>query len=206
VDLIGFVERIYYVFCRRGDVIERLRRSFPDDPALRTLDLGGGDGRVSHALAKTSPGIFVIADIDHDALRAVPREDSLHPVLVPARGRLPFRQGAFDRVLIVDVLHEVSEGREQLLAELARAVRPGGELMVVDFDGRSFLPPVFGWLARRTGRRCRFFQNPEELHSSLERLGLDASAESLDGLRFLVTARAPLSRTTARSSAHLARA
>lgn len=190
MDLIGLAERIYYTLRPRGDVIERLRRSLPKGRALRTLDFGGGEGRVSRALSEAWPGIFVIADVDLEALRRVPAGGSLHPVLVPAGGRLPFHARAFDCILVVDVLHEVGDGRERLLAELARALRPEGELFVIDFDGRNRLTLVFRWLARAARRRCRFFQTPEELRDALFRTGLEAEVESVDGLRFIARGRA----------------
>jgi ubiquinone/menaquinone biosynthesis C-methylase UbiE len=197
VDVIGSLERFYYRFHARGDVIERLRASFPPGAPFLTLDLGGGDGRVSRALAASSTGDFVVADIDPEALAHVPRGGRLRPVLVPAAGRLPFRDSVFDRVIAVDVIHEVDDG-PSLLAELARVLRPGGELLVVDFDGRSLLPPVLGWIARLSRRRCRFFGTPVALRDALAGLGLEATVEPIDSLRFLARARAPLARPAER--------
>jgi SAM-dependent methyltransferase len=183
VDGIGLVERLYYACHARGDVVERLRAQFPSGVALRTLDFGGGSGRVSRALADLSPGTFVVVDIDDEALRLVPRGSALRAVLVQAEGRLPFRAGSFDRIIMVDVLHEVANGTA-LLKELARLLAPGGELLVVDLDGLSFLTSIFGWIARLTGRRC-LFRTEHELRADLARLGLEVATERIDGLRFL---------------------
>lgn len=190
MDLIGWLESLYYAFHRRGDVIERLRAWSPPGVSLRTLDHGGGSGRVSKGLAESSPGTFVVADIDAFSLRRVPRSASLHAVVVPASGPLPFREAAFDRVLLVDVLHEVNDGRG-LLQELARALRPGGAVMIVEFDGGAVLPRVFRRIAALAGHRCRPLV-PDELRAWLTASGLSARVEPIDGLRFLAHARAAL--------------
>jgi SAM-dependent methyltransferase len=46
-------------------------------------------------------------------------------------GNLPFGSGSFDSVLIRDVLHHVPD-RQQVVAEAARVLRPGGVLAVIE--------------------------------------------------------------------------
>lgn len=49
--------------------------------------------------------------------------------------RLPFDDGAFDVVVSNFVVHEMDSGadRDQLLREMARVLRPGGRVAVIDF-------------------------------------------------------------------------
>jgi ubiquinone/menaquinone biosynthesis C-methylase UbiE len=66
--------------------------------------------------------------------------------LVPVRaeaGKLPFIGGSVDRVLMVNMLHEV-EDREAFAVEVERVLRPGGKCTVVDFQKKetSFGPPL----------------------------------------------------------------
>ncbi|HYH65878.1 MAG TPA: methyltransferase domain-containing protein [Urbifossiella sp.] len=56
-------------------------------------------------------------------------------VVVPARGPLPFQAGAFDRCYMSHVLEHVPwDDVPQVLAEVRRVVRPGGEVLVVGPD------------------------------------------------------------------------
>ncbi len=59
--------------------------------------------------------------------------------------RLPFRRNVFDRVLCRDLLHHLG-GPEQLEAvkEMFRVCRPGGEVVVIEPNGRN---PLMGVLA-----------------------------------------------------------
>jgi len=61
--------------------------------------------------------------------------------------RLPFRRNVFDRVLCRDLLHHLG-GQEQLEAvkEMFRVCRPGGEVVVIEPNGRNPLIAVFGLL------------------------------------------------------------
>ncbi len=91
-------------------------------PGSRLLDLGCGDGR--HAREALRRGAFVVA-LD----REVPK--GLAPAsAVQGDGlRLPFADGAFDRVIAAEVLEHVVDDRAAM-AELARVLRPGGRVAV----------------------------------------------------------------------------
>jgi SAM-dependent methyltransferase len=59
--------------------------------------------------------------------------------------RLPFRDDVFDRVLCRDVLHHLPRPRQrEAVAELFRVCRPGGEVIVIEANGRN---PLIGGLA-----------------------------------------------------------
>jgi ubiquinone/menaquinone biosynthesis C-methylase UbiE len=69
--------------------------------------------------------------------------------------RLPFREGAFDRAFLVHVLGEIPDQRGAL-AELARVLRPGGELAVEEGvnDPDYVRGPVLVRLAEAAGFRA----------------------------------------------------
>lgn len=109
-------------------------------PGDRLLDLGCGAGR--HAFEAARRGA-VVAALDADAGEVKDVAALLSAMAdageVPAGGagaavngdalRLPFPDGAFDRVIAAEVLEHVPADRAAV-AELARVLRPGGTLAV----------------------------------------------------------------------------
>ncbi|HXV36287.1 MAG TPA: methyltransferase domain-containing protein [Myxococcota bacterium] len=100
------------------------------------LDAGCGEGR--HCLGALERGARVVGlDLDRDSLRAGAR--GVHETARAAgrlgalvRGdalRLPFADGAFDRVICSEVMEHVHDYRA-VARELARVTRPGGCLAV----------------------------------------------------------------------------
>ncbi len=190
MSLLGLVERAYYLFHRRGDVVEALAsRMPPGDSPPEVLDFGGGTGRVSRALAARRSGRFTVADIDPVPLARAAGRPSLRPLLVPEEGPLPFAAGTFDCILLVDVLHHVRDA-EATLAELTRSLRPGGRILVVDFDATRLAARVMRGLAAFRRRPCRLW-SPDELVRVLSRAGLATRVDRVDALRFLVDGRRP---------------
>lgn len=128
--------------------------NLPADGLL--LDAGGGTGRVSRLLVPWVRGV-VVCDASRGMLAQV-SPGGLCTVQCHAE-RLPFADGAFARVLVVDALHHFSRQREAL-AELVRVLAPGGRLLVSEPDighrgvrlialaerlalmGSRFLPPT----------------------------------------------------------------
>lgn len=111
-------------------------------PGDRLLDLGAGGGR--HAYEAMRRGAVVTA-LDADAgeikdtygmMRAIAAEE---PAITACGGRgtaiagdalrLPFSNGAFDRVIAAEVLEHIPQDR-LAMSELARVLRPGGTMAV----------------------------------------------------------------------------
>ncbi|HEY2943486.1 MAG TPA: class I SAM-dependent methyltransferase [Vicinamibacteria bacterium] len=95
---------------------------------LRCLDLGSDNGVVSLLLRRRG-GRWASADLTPEAVSSI-RElvsDDVHQVAGGAR--LPFADGEFDRVVVVDMLEHVADDAA-FAAELARVIRPGGRLVV----------------------------------------------------------------------------
>ena len=109
-------------------------------PGELVLDLGCGFGR--HAFGALRRGADVVAgDLGRaelaevasmvTAMRAageIPGEAVGCPAAADAR-RLPFADGAFDRIIAAEVLEHIADDGAAL-AELARVLRPGGTLAV----------------------------------------------------------------------------
>lgn len=106
---------------------ERLRSLLRLPVAGRMLDAGGGTARVS---AQLRPYVreLVLADVSPPMLDQARGKTDLHPLLSQAE-RLPFPDGSFERVLVVDALHHF-HNQEAAIADLVRVLSPGGRLVI----------------------------------------------------------------------------
>jgi ubiquinone/menaquinone biosynthesis C-methylase UbiE len=124
------------------------------------LDAGAGDGHISLVAARlVGPAghvyaVDVRAEVLAPLLEAIRAQQitNIQPLVVDLAGPLPFPTASVDVSLISNVLHELVENEvaASALRELARVLKLGGTLAVVDFkqDGDpAFGPP----LARRLG-------------------------------------------------------
>ena len=61
--------------------------------------------------------------------------------------RLPFRRGVFDRVLCRDLLHHLQDpDQREAVTEMLRVCRPGGEVVLIEPNGRNPLIALFALL------------------------------------------------------------
>ncbi len=110
--------------------------------AERVLDVGCGTGGTTVALSgpELHAGVVVGLDASESAVEAARVRARAHGldtervwfVHVAAGAALPFAAGCFDLVTCVSVLEFVSTqgGREALMAEMLRVLKPGGHLYV----------------------------------------------------------------------------
>lgn len=108
------------------------------EPGMTVLDFGCGTGRVSLPLARRlgPGGRLVAADMQQGMLaRTAARlqAEGLDNVelLLAAAGEDKLGDARFDRVLLVSVLGEIPD-RETAMAQLYRALKPGGILSVTE--------------------------------------------------------------------------
>jgi arsenite methyltransferase len=122
-------------FQRRRELVENALRAQPSD---RILDVGCGPGfYVAAMLSRVgSAGMVVGIDTSPDMLAmATKRCESHHNVAFhqASATKLPVEDSSFDAALSVQVLEFVDDV-DAALAELHRALRPGGRLVVWDVD------------------------------------------------------------------------
>ena len=132
-------------------------------PGDAVLDVACGTGDLSQAFAATAASKVVGLDftpamLDHarrkqrDLARA--QADKLSYVDGDAQA-LPFADGSFDVVSIAFGIRNV-QSPERALAEFHRVLRPGGRLVVLEFDRPAFAPVRWlndlycGWVMPRT--------------------------------------------------------
>jgi glycosyltransferase involved in cell wall biosynthesis len=107
-------------------VAERLR-PFADRPPRAVLDVGAGDGRFLAFYASLFPAGTRLVGCELSLLRA--RRLAAHGfrVVVAAAEALPFREGAFDLVTLMEVI-EHTRSPARALDEACRVLMPGGRL------------------------------------------------------------------------------
>jgi SAM-dependent methyltransferase len=100
---------------------------------MRVLDVGCGTG--AHLARYAARGASVAGvDVEPAMLDRARRRLGREALLAAAAGEaLPFADATFDLVLTMTVLHALPAGSApRVLAEMARTVRPGGRVLVVD--------------------------------------------------------------------------
>lgn len=103
----------------------------------KVADIGAATGYFPVRIARSHPDATVYGvDIEPDMVRYLGERaqkeglSNIHPVLgEPADPKLPEQ---VDRVLLVDTYHHISE-RPAYFSNLAKSLRPGARLIVVDF-------------------------------------------------------------------------
>jgi len=113
-----------------------VRANLPEPP-VRLLEIGAGDGELARALAEF--GYEVLA-IDPDPAGEDVRPVALHELDEPS--------GTFDAALAVTSLHHV-EPLENSVRRLADLLKPGGVLVVDEFDVAAFDERAAEWWLRQ---------------------------------------------------------
>jgi SAM-dependent methyltransferase len=140
----------------QADRLELIERYGGPLAGRRILDLGSGMGgaSVALALAGAAPLAFEYnrAYCDITRLRAA-RYDLGLPIVNGTGERLPFAGSSFDLAICWDVVEHVQDP-EQLLADLARVLRPGGRALLTVINRYAFRDPhyhmpLLNWMPRR---------------------------------------------------------
>jgi demethylmenaquinone methyltransferase/2-methoxy-6-polyprenyl-1,4-benzoquinol methylase len=129
------------------------------------LDLGGGTGRAARALPDDSlvldaslPMLFRARDFDLETVRGDVRTLPLGPDVV-------------DGVVIVDALHHFP-AVERAITEASRVLRPGGALVIREFDPTTLRGRALVWGEKLVGFASTFF-TPADVESMLREAGLE---------------------------------
>jgi len=130
---------------RPADVIAAMRLS----EGMSVADLGAGTGYFLSHLSRAvgASGKVIALDVEADMVRYMRERAGKEGLGNVEVKQVPFDDpqlapSSVDRVLVVDVWHHV-DGRKAYAAKLKEALRPGGEVVVVDFtkEARRGPPP-----------------------------------------------------------------
>lgn len=133
----------------------------------RILEIGCGTGNLLAALVRRLPDAEALGiDPDPGALAKARRKAARRKLPIRYErafaGELPVPDGSVDRVLSSFMLHHLDDDeRARALREVRRVLRPGGQVHVVDVDGRP---------SGRAGRRGVAHRHPLVAGSVPERV------------------------------------
>jgi demethylmenaquinone methyltransferase/2-methoxy-6-polyprenyl-1,4-benzoquinol methylase len=148
-------------------------------PGNRVLDVGGGTGRNAGPLAEAGARVTV-CDSSLEMLRQACAK-SLPAVHADAR-RLPFADGSFERVIVVDAFHHFVNPTPEVAqpiaaAEMARVTRAGSSIIVEEPDIRKRGVKWIAFGEKLLLMRSRFLQ-PGELVRIFSAAGAHLSLRS----------------------------
>jgi SAM-dependent methyltransferase len=148
----------------------------------RVLEVGCGYGWISEALWDAARIQWFGVDRSPQMIRHLRANAKSEPrALVADACRLPFRDGAFDKVLCTGVLMHIAED-QAALAELVRVLRPGGLLMCSINNALSPCSlPVRLWNRRKKGF-VQKFRFPATFRKLLREAGVPTDRMAGDGI------------------------
>jgi demethylmenaquinone methyltransferase / 2-methoxy-6-polyprenyl-1,4-benzoquinol methylase len=173
-------------------------------PGQRALDVAGGTGDLAAGLARQvgERGLVVLTDINAAMLgrgrdRLIDAGFVANVACVQADAEhLPFPDGSFDCITIGFGLRNVTD-KPRALESMRRALRPGGQLLVLEFsqprvaglrplyDAYSFrvLPLLGRWVAHDAAS-YRYLAESIRMHPDQETLLAMMRAAGLEGCRY----------------------
>lgn len=165
---------------------DEVLRALALSPSMSVADVGAGTGYFAVRLAHAVPQGQVLATyVEPDMVRHLAERahreglPNLHAVQsTPTDAGLA--PGSVDAILVVHVWHHVGD-RAALARQLAAALRPGGRLLVVDFDRDAHRGPP-----------PEMRLSPEQVVAELTAAGLDARRSPIAlPEQYIVEARRP---------------
>jgi arsenite methyltransferase len=165
---------------------EEVIRALELKPGDRVADLGAGSGYFTFRLARAvgPDGKVYAVDIDPDMIaylgERAKAENAANVEIVAARPDDPgLAPGSVDLIFTSDAYHHIDD-RVRYFASVAKVLRPGGRIAIVDFNGS-------GWAVRMSGHYTPIATAKKEMAEAGYRLVKEA--DFLEKQFFLVFAR-----------------
>jgi 2-polyprenyl-3-methyl-5-hydroxy-6-metoxy-1,4-benzoquinol methylase len=117
------------------------------------LDVGGGTGQKTSQLLGMAAGI-VIADSSMGMLSQASQRRGLVTICTQSE-QMPFQDGSFERVIMIDALHHVADYR-RTIREMWRVVKPGGRIIIEEPDIRTSAVKIMAIIEKLTLMRSQF--------------------------------------------------
>ncbi|MBC8507337.1 MAG: class I SAM-dependent methyltransferase [Chloroflexi bacterium] len=176
LDHFDFLAPFYEKFIKPKDPEELWRLAdLPTSGAL--LDAGGGTGRMAQFM-RDKAAVVVVADLSFEMLQQANNKRGLG-VACSHTEKLPFPDGYFERVIMVDALHHVCD-QVHTADELWRVLKPGGRLVIEEPDVRLGVVKLLA-LAEKLALMRSHFMSPPQIAALFDRYDAQSKIER-DGI------------------------
>lgn len=145
-------------------------------PGGRVLDVGAGFGFFLAALEKAGYEAHGVEISPHAVEQARQRTQG-QVIEQGAEEPLPFHDGHFDAVTLLDVIEHLKD-YGATLESCRRVLKPGGKLFVITLNGHSLARPLLG-------KRWAWYQDPTHIHMFTPRMlreGLEGASLAVETL------------------------
>lgn len=172
---VRFFDRVATLYDRLAPATEpepiRAGLARADRPVGRVVDLAGGTGRAARAVTAGRDVSPVVVDASAAMLRRA--ADRGTPAVRGDAGRLPLRDTSVDAIVVLDALHHLPDPGAAL-SEAGRALRPGGVVVVREFDPGTLRGRALAASERFVGFDSTF-RGPDATADAVAATGLDAA-------------------------------
>ncbi len=140
------------------------------------LDVGGGAGHLARLLAVELEARVTVLDPTADLVAHVPVSERVAAVRGTAEA-MPLPDNGFDAIVVTDAFHHFRD-QGAAVAEFARVVRDGGQVLVLELDRRPFAMRLIALGERLVGEPATFM-TPEELCAFMAAHGIEGECAPL---------------------------
>ncbi len=167
-----------------GNSLETLAERIDLEAGDKLMDLGGGTGQLIDFLPEEAD--ITLVDSSEDMLaRARKKYNNGKVDIVKGRGDdLPQADDEFDYIVIADALHHFDE-INGTIQELDRVLKPGGEIIILEFNPGSLLTKFISVGESLFGEPANFYY-PEELRSLFSQKGYSTSIDNLSNSLYIL--------------------
>lgn len=144
----------------------------------KVLDVGGGTGALANRLSVALSAHVTVLDPTPEMLAYLPDTDRIDGIQGVAEA-MPFNDDSFDAAITTDAFHHFRD-QEGAVRELARVVRPGGGVVVVDLDPSGMLMRAVVWGEKLLGEPGTFMTQ-DEMCAFMTRHGISGNCQRLKG-------------------------
>jgi ubiquinone/menaquinone biosynthesis C-methylase UbiE len=130
-------------------LVEIAKAVFDRPELLKVLDVGCGIGLTTRLVRPNFADLHGI-DVSGESIKKARELDNLSTYQTYDGHKIPYKDDAFDMAYAINVLHHVPPPAwEEVVTEIARVIRPGGLVAVIEHN-------PFNPLTRRAVRECEF--------------------------------------------------